>query len=277
MLEPLAGGARRARGRVRPLGAGRAGAAARGGRRRRRARRQRRAARVSGRLDSFSRRADRPRAGGQPARADAARPGAARRRWSRAAAGTCCSCPRCRARRGAPGSSVYAATKFGLRGFALALREDLAPKGVGVSVILPGFIRDAGMFAESGAKLPPYVGTKRPEDVARAVVKAIEHDRAEIDVAPLAAARGRHARRTRPRADRRDPAPPRRRGHGRRRSAAASATSASRRAAVAAPRAAPPGAPAPRASGAVGPRRDALGRVSSSGRPLRSREPTPRA
>ena len=87
---------------------------------------------------------------------------------------------------GAPRSSVYAATKFGLRGFALALREDLAPKGVGVSVVLPGFISDAGMFADSGAKLPPYVGTKRPEDVARAVVKAIEHDRAEIEVAPVA-------------------------------------------------------------------------------------------
>ena len=54
-----------------------------------------------------------------------------------------------------------------------------------MSVVLPGFIRDAGMFAESGAKLPPYVGTKRPEDVARAVVKAIEQNRAELDVAPL--------------------------------------------------------------------------------------------
>jgi short-subunit dehydrogenase len=86
---------------------------------------------------------------------------------------------------GAPGTSVYAATKFGLRGFGLALREDLASKGVGVSVILPGFIREAGMFADSGAKLPPYVGTKRPEDVAAAVVKAIEHNRAELDVAPL--------------------------------------------------------------------------------------------
>ena len=88
-------------------------------------------------------------------------------------------------RAAAPGSSVYSATKFGLRGFALALREDLAPKGVGVSVVLPGFIRDAGMFADSGAKLPPGVGTKRPEDVARAVVKAIEANRAELDVAPL--------------------------------------------------------------------------------------------
>jgi short-subunit dehydrogenase len=87
---------------------------------------------------------------------------------------------------GSPGNSIYAATKFGLRGFALALREDLAPKGVGVSVILPGFISEAGMFAESGAKLPPYVGTKRPEDVARAVVKAIEHNRAELEVAPVA-------------------------------------------------------------------------------------------
>ena len=77
-------------------------------------------------------------------------------------------------RAASPGTSIYAATKFGLRGFALSLREDLAPKGVGVSVILPGFISDAGMFADSGAKLPPYVGTKRPEDVARAVVKAIE-------------------------------------------------------------------------------------------------------
>src|SRR4051794_19440061 len=83
------------------------------------------------------------------------------------------------------GSSVYSATKFGLRGFGLGLREDLAGTGVGVSVILPGFIRDAGMFAESGAKLPPGVGTKRPEDVARAVVKAIEQNRAELDVAPL--------------------------------------------------------------------------------------------
>jgi short-subunit dehydrogenase len=84
-----------------------------------------------------------------------------------------------------PGSSIYAATKFGLRGFALGLREDLVPKGVGVSVVLPGFIRDAGMFADSGAKLPPFVGTKRPDDVARAVVKAIEKNPAEIEVAPL--------------------------------------------------------------------------------------------
>jgi short-subunit dehydrogenase len=86
---------------------------------------------------------------------------------------------------GTAGTSVYAATKFGLRGFAMSLREDLRPRGIGVSTVFPGFIRDAGMFHESGAKLPGYVGTKTPEDVARAVVRAIERDRSEIDVAPL--------------------------------------------------------------------------------------------
>jgi len=83
------------------------------------------------------------------------------------------------------GGSIYSATKFGLRGFGHGLREDLAPRGVGVSVVLPGFIRDGGMFHESGAKLPKGVGTKRPEDVASAVVGAIERDRVEVEVAPL--------------------------------------------------------------------------------------------
>jgi short-subunit dehydrogenase len=81
--------------------------------------------------------------------------------------------------------SIYSATKFGLRGFALGLREDLRDTGVGVSTVFPGFISDAGMFHESGAKLPGYVAMKTPEDVAAAVVRAIERNRAEIDVAPL--------------------------------------------------------------------------------------------
>ncbi len=82
-------------------------------------------------------------------------------------------------------SSLYNATKFGLRGFALALRMDLRAQGVGVSLVSPGFIRDAGMFADSGAPLPPGVGTRSPQDVARAVAEAIERNRAEVDVAPL--------------------------------------------------------------------------------------------
>jgi uncharacterized protein len=83
-------------------------------------------------------------------------------------------------------SSLYSATKFGLRGFALALRQDLAPHGVGVSLVAPGFIRDAGMFADSGVKLPPGAGTKTSDDVAAAVIRVIEADRAELEVAPAA-------------------------------------------------------------------------------------------
>ncbi|HMJ37528.1 MAG TPA: SDR family NAD(P)-dependent oxidoreductase [Baekduia sp.] len=84
-----------------------------------------------------------------------------------------------------PSSSIYSATKFGLRGFGQGLRGDLGPRGVGVSVVFPGFIRDAGMFHESGAKLPKGVGTSTPEDVAAAVVRAITTDKGEIDVAPI--------------------------------------------------------------------------------------------
>lgn len=85
-----------------------------------------------------------------------------------------------------PASSIYSATKFGLRGFALGLREDLRPCGVGVSVVLPGFISDAGLFADAGdIKLPPGISTRTPDQVAAAVIGVIERNRAEAQVAPL--------------------------------------------------------------------------------------------
>ena len=82
-------------------------------------------------------------------------------------------------------SSMYSATKFGLRGFALGIREDLRPHGVGVSVVLPGFISGAGMFPEDDVELPRMVGTRTPEQVAQGVLRAIERNRGEIEVAPL--------------------------------------------------------------------------------------------
>jgi short-subunit dehydrogenase len=85
---------------------------------------------------------------------------------------------------GSPRSSLYNSTKFGLRGFSFGLREDLHPHGVGVSIVSPGFIREAGMFAEAGSKPPPGLGTTTPKKVARAVVRAIERNRNEITVAP---------------------------------------------------------------------------------------------
>ena len=83
------------------------------------------------------------------------------------------------------GGSLYSATKFGMRGFALGMREDLRAAGVGVSTVYPGFIRDAGMFAKTGVELPRGVGTRTPEDVAAGVVRGIERNLAEVDIAPL--------------------------------------------------------------------------------------------
>lgn len=84
-----------------------------------------------------------------------------------------------------PRTCLYNATKFGLRGFALGLRSDLASEGVGVSVVSPGFVREAGMFADSGAKPPPGMGTTTPERVSAAVVRAIEANKMELVVAPI--------------------------------------------------------------------------------------------
>ena len=91
-----------------------------------------------------------------------------------------------------PRSAVYNATKFGLRGFALALRSDLIPHGVGVSIVSPGFIRDAGMFADAGSKPPPGMGTATPRQVGEATAKAIEKNKVEVTIAPLPQRAGAH-------------------------------------------------------------------------------------
>jgi short-subunit dehydrogenase len=83
------------------------------------------------------------------------------------------------------GASVYSATKAGLRAFALALRSELAPAGVGVSLVSPGFIADAGMFADTSIRLPVGMSTTTPDAVSEAVVRAIVRNRGEIDVAAL--------------------------------------------------------------------------------------------
>jgi short-subunit dehydrogenase len=88
------------------------------------------------------------------------------------------------------GASIYNATKFGLRGFGFAINEELRGTGVGATTVFPGFIREAGMFADTGVKLPRGVGTRTPEDVARAVMKGIDKGRAEVDVAPRSLAYG---------------------------------------------------------------------------------------
>ena len=84
-----------------------------------------------------------------------------------------------------PRASMYNATKYGLRGFALALRTDLHATGVGVSVSARASSVKPACTRSPMSTLPPGVGTRRPQEVADAVVSAIRHDRAEVDVAPL--------------------------------------------------------------------------------------------
>jgi short-subunit dehydrogenase len=81
-------------------------------------------------------------------------------------------------------ATLYHATKFGLRGFGLALREELWGTGVGVSLIYPTFVSKAGMWAETGLKVNPLAGEVLPEQVADAVWSAITKNRGEVDVAP---------------------------------------------------------------------------------------------
>lgn len=68
---------------------------------------------------------------------------------------------------------VYSATKYGLRGFALALRRQLSGTGVSVSLVSPGNIR-TGMTKHVAARLPG------PELVAKQIADLIIHPRREV-------------------------------------------------------------------------------------------------
>ena len=83
-----------------------------------------------------------------------------------------------------PRGALYSATKYGLRGYAAGLRQDVGPRGVGVTVVYPGSSRGGhvrGLRRQAAA----WVGTRTPQQVAEAVASAIENGRAEVDVAPL--------------------------------------------------------------------------------------------
>jgi short-subunit dehydrogenase len=84
-----------------------------------------------------------------------------------------------------PYNAIYSSSKHALVGFSWSLREEVKPYGVGVSVVCPGFVEQAGMFADwsHGEKPPGVSSSVSPEKVAAALVGAIERDRAEVIVA----------------------------------------------------------------------------------------------
>jgi len=87
-------------------------------------------------------------------------------------------------KKGSPYSATYAATKAGLIEWTSGVREELRGTGVSASVICPGFVSEAGMFAEYGKRAPRLAGESTPEQVAVAVLRAVERDVAEITVNP---------------------------------------------------------------------------------------------
>lgn len=87
-------------------------------------------------------------------------------------------------RAASPQLSMYNASKFGLRGFFLAYSEEMRGTGVGVSLIAPGFVDEAGMFVNSGNDLPSGMRAVSPDDVAKAVLRSIDKDLGEVVVAP---------------------------------------------------------------------------------------------
>lgn len=78
---------------------------------------------------------------------------------------------------GFPGVATYCATKFGVVGLTLALREELQEQKIAVSAILPGIVHTE---LSAGIDLPGVIerfSSVEPEDIAAAVVAAAQNQR----------------------------------------------------------------------------------------------------
>ncbi len=85
---------------------------------------------------------------------------------------------------GAPGYTVYAATKFAVEGFSEALRREVAPWGIHVSVVYPGGATgtEFGAKAHLEQRIMHSPGWLRvsADDVARAVVRLARRPRRQV-------------------------------------------------------------------------------------------------
>jgi|SRR5579859_860499 len=73
-------------------------------------------------------------------------------------------------------SPLYSSTKFGLRGFTLALRRELSRRGVSVSLVSPGYIKTD--LNKKGSRIP----MPGPELVARKIADLAVKPRREVFV-----------------------------------------------------------------------------------------------
>lgn len=78
-----------------------------------------------------------------------------------------------------PTYTIYAASKFGVRGFTESLRREVGIYGIHVSALYPGGVRTefkehTGAQRKTGSITPAWLRLE-PEDVAQAVYKQVEH------------------------------------------------------------------------------------------------------
>ncbi len=86
-----------------------------------------------------------------------------------------------------PYTEAYAAAKDGMIAFTRVLRSDYQARGVSASAVILGAIRDAGQGDRTAKEVGldvPKMGTAPARAVAKAVLHAIQKDRAEIVVMP---------------------------------------------------------------------------------------------
>jgi uncharacterized protein len=83
---------------------------------------------------------------------------------------------------GAGTSGVYTAAKHAQLAFSRSLAAELAPRGIRVHAVLPGFIETEGFpqYSVQPRWMHPLIGS--PEDVAGAVLRALDRNRSEVTV-----------------------------------------------------------------------------------------------
>ncbi len=86
---------------------------------------------------------------------------------------------------GAPFTSAYAVSKFGMRMFSDCLRQELLDSNIDVCTVLPAsidtpFFRHAGNY--TGREIKPLGSVHAPEEVAQAIVLVVERPEREVFV-----------------------------------------------------------------------------------------------
>jgi short-subunit dehydrogenase len=85
---------------------------------------------------------------------------------------------------GVPGETWYSATKAGLGCLAEALRAELRPAGIGVSLVSPGVVDTAYFERRKEPYRRRYPRVISAETAAAAIVSAVEHHRDDVVVPP---------------------------------------------------------------------------------------------